>query len=109
MKIIAREYAAGVFNSETLLLEDPAPNTNLPNPLVVPDLNLTAADRGALGTPLGDCVSTGSLNGTTTTEASCQADTGFDSWTETDAMSASAFVNGVPTSQIQVSWTNSTF
>ena len=73
--IIAREYAPEVYTSETLLLQDPAPNTNFPNPLVVPELNLTATDT--------DAIAVGSP--------------------------ASMVINGVPTSQIQVSWTNSTF
>ena len=48
VSIIAREYAAGVYNSETLLLEDPAPNTNLPNPLVTPTLTLVTSDASGL-------------------------------------------------------------
>ena len=66
VSIIAREYAAAVYNAEMLLLEDPAPNTNLPNPLVIGDLNLAATE-------------------------------------------ASAEINGVPKSQIKVTWTNTTF
>ena len=74
VSIIAREYAEEVYNSETILLQDPAPNTNLPNPLVVQALNTTAFDEDPLGT----------------------------------GVNASTVLNGVPTSQILVSWDDAT-
>ena len=46
--IIAREYAPEVYTSETLLLQDPAPNTNFPNPLVTPTLTLVTSDASGL-------------------------------------------------------------
>ena len=46
--IIAREYAPEVYTSETLLLQDPAPNTNFPNPLLTPALTLVTSDASGL-------------------------------------------------------------
>ena len=66
VSIIAREYSSSVYNDRTINITDPAPNTNFPDPFVVPVLTLATSD-------------------------------------------VSAVINGVPVSQINVSWNNLTY